>query len=620
MLNEAKSKPIVCRKVAKMIQGYWDHIHGKDDRERAAEEKRRKLQMKELTKSLRRRWALAVKVVRAKLLQVQKEEQDRLGKEHLQNMLQRSTGLLDAHRDEFAGREGGESSGTEDVSSAEDSEEEESGDDGDEDEDEDDEDGDGIEDEDEEEGGKGEREEVLNDGNTTQDVENAPEMDLDQADPETVGTTVLLAADQSVDGELGEDDESEDDDSEDDSDVSDGDVDTRALLLDQVDAGHLTQPRVGVLVEPTVHILTVIKLGSNDPASQPPVNGHVDDSTSDTIVEPVNTAAPLTSASPIANGHSTEAVTAPLESIEVPHLPADRETPVAGPVSNGHQAQTTTEPSVESAPMDSPGPQTEITATRPPSRRRRARKSIIGTATPETDDPDAGDIEFKVEQASDIDDKDHEMDVEMEDQESGHQPGGDSEDDGLLADADLPIEELLKRYGYEMPTANGHDQPIKEEEEETKVVPDQSLTDAALLDAPASPAVVVEGKRQRRARAVWTPEDNPPPPPRKPKVQAIRPEGEAVPETADAEAEEVESEASTPKFTSSEEESDDEDDQGDEDQESEDEGKEVDPNRLRAPFLLRGSLRPYQHAGLEWLASLYANNMNGILADEMGLG
>jgi helicase SWR1 len=36
--------------------------------------------------------------------------------------------------------------------------------------------------------------------------------------------------------------------------------------------------------------------------------------------------------------------------------------------------------------------------------------------------------------------------------------------------------------------------------------------------------------------------------------------------------------------------------------------------------LLRGTLRPYQHAGLEWLASLYANNMNGILADEMGLG
>jgi SNF2 family DNA or RNA helicase len=41
---------------------------------------------------------------------------------------------------------------------------------------------------------------------------------------------------------------------------------------------------------------------------------------------------------------------------------------------------------------------------------------------------------------------------------------------------------------------------------------------------------------------------------------------------------------------------------------------------VRAPFLLRGTLRPYQQAGLEWLAGLYKNGVNGILADEMGLG
>ncbi|KAL0093523.1 SNF2 family N-terminal domain-containing protein [Phycomyces blakesleeanus] len=38
------------------------------------------------------------------------------------------------------------------------------------------------------------------------------------------------------------------------------------------------------------------------------------------------------------------------------------------------------------------------------------------------------------------------------------------------------------------------------------------------------------------------------------------------------------------------------------------------------PFLLRGTLREYQHVGLDWLASLYSNGLNGILADEMGLG
>lgn len=38
------------------------------------------------------------------------------------------------------------------------------------------------------------------------------------------------------------------------------------------------------------------------------------------------------------------------------------------------------------------------------------------------------------------------------------------------------------------------------------------------------------------------------------------------------------------------------------------------------PFLLKHKLRPYQHIGLDWLATMHAKNLNGILADEMGLG
>ena len=33
-----------------------------------------------------------------------------------------------------------------------------------------------------------------------------------------------------------------------------------------------------------------------------------------------------------------------------------------------------------------------------------------------------------------------------------------------------------------------------------------------------------------------------------------------------------------------------------------------------------GNMRPYQIAGLNWLANLYQNGINGILADEMGFG
>ncbi|KAH8728341.1 SNF2 family N-terminal domain-containing protein [Phaeosphaeriaceae sp. PMI808] len=42
--------------------------------------------------------------------------------------------------------------------------------------------------------------------------------------------------------------------------------------------------------------------------------------------------------------------------------------------------------------------------------------------------------------------------------------------------------------------------------------------------------------------------------------------------------------------------------------------------RREIPSLLRGTLREYQHDGLDWLANMYDSETNGILADEMGLG
>lgn len=42
--------------------------------------------------------------------------------------------------------------------------------------------------------------------------------------------------------------------------------------------------------------------------------------------------------------------------------------------------------------------------------------------------------------------------------------------------------------------------------------------------------------------------------------------------------------------------------------------------RTKHPFLLKFSLREYQHIGLDWLVTMYEKRLNGILADEMGLG
>jgi len=42
--------------------------------------------------------------------------------------------------------------------------------------------------------------------------------------------------------------------------------------------------------------------------------------------------------------------------------------------------------------------------------------------------------------------------------------------------------------------------------------------------------------------------------------------------------------------------------------------------KTTVPFLIKHQLREYQHVGLDWLATMYEQRLNGILADEMGLG
>jgi hypothetical protein len=37
----------------------------------------------------------------------------------------------------------------------------------------------------------------------------------------------------------------------------------------------------------------------------------------------------------------------------------------------------------------------------------------------------------------------------------------------------------------------------------------------------------------------------------------------------------------------------------------------------KVPFLLKMSMREYQHVGLDWMATMYRKRLNGILADEM---
>jgi SNF2 family DNA or RNA helicase len=44
------------------------------------------------------------------------------------------------------------------------------------------------------------------------------------------------------------------------------------------------------------------------------------------------------------------------------------------------------------------------------------------------------------------------------------------------------------------------------------------------------------------------------------------------------------------------------------------------PLTIKQPQMLMAQLKEYQLKGLNWLATLYEQGINGILADEMGLG
>ena len=475
------------------------------------------------------------KIIRAKVLEAQKLEQDRLGKEHLQNMLQRSTGLLEAQRDDIVGREDedeeqeemeneeddetdrevDDSEGTPDVSSAEDSEVQSRG---------------ALE------GRLGGSEDRLEEVDNFRVVEEGDLRDEeDGSDDEDDGRT---------ESEGGEDD-------------SNGDVDLRALIAYEADVGKGLEnghpnggvQDVGMMLASTENRAAVIDQDRD--AERLPVTASL--SSNELVTNP--TASP-------SNG--------PVQ-IEIKDsfkLATDGDSVI--PQTNGI--------------MDTP--------TTLPNRPRRARKSFSVSSLVKTEDPDATDPQFD-DGPDDVSEQDYELDVAMEDEEDAE---SDSEDAGLLADADVPIEELLKRYGYSVPSTE-----VKDAEVETMDV-DPIITDKSLLDGSLmvrSPSgLIVEGKRNRRIRSVWTPEDNPPPPPpvpRRPKVAEVESEVEMTPELSNEEE--------------------------DEDEEDEAELAEPeDPNRVRPPFLLRGTLRPYQQGGLEWLASLYANKMNGILADEMGLG
>ena len=153
------------------------------------------------------------------------------------------------------------------------------------------------------------------------------------------------------------------------------------------------------------------------------------------------------------------------------------------------------------------------------------------------------------------DEEDEQLEQEMEADE------GESDDEemkGLAEDADLPIEELMRKYGYG-PNADAAASPadaVDAANSDMKVEPDDAASEGVKSEAPSAHASDAEDAEE---------------------IEEIASDAVA--------AEKAARETGL--------------------------GADRQVVHFKPPFLLRATLRPYQQAGLEWLASLYTSGVNG---------
>ncbi|GAA6000691.1 hypothetical protein JCM10207_004611 [Rhodosporidiobolus poonsookiae] len=506
--QERKAHIALARKTGKMVLKHFEEIRGKEDREQKEIERQQKLIARWTVREVKKKWKLAVGVVRARLKEAAQAEQKRLGKQQLDAMLNKSTTMLQAQQIEMAG------------------EEDESG--SDEDEDEDEAGSDGAEEEDEEQ--------EVDESATTVESSPAPTPLKPKANGKgrgrrparsssrlSVSTTPAdsPAADEGdEDGDVGFAEAGEDGAQRDEED------DAMAAEMEREEGQSDDDELGGLAAEADMPIEELLRRsGYAAMMAEEAERGEEDEEE---------------------QGEEEE---------EEEEEQVEEEEEVE---QNGAEDQVDAATAVSISPA--------------PRRVSKSAKSKASPATVASPAP-AGDLtaeekeaeamsEFGSEAGDDArNNEDERFEAEMEAEEGDGNQSDDSEMAGLAEDADLPIEELMRKYGYgggagADDAGDGEDKPV------------------------------VNGDAEQGSPA-----------PKEEEEQA---------------EEEVEEEIGSPAASAKEEE-----DAGEEEEEAEPLTKQV---SVQPPFLLRATLRPYQQAGLEWLASLYAGGINGILADEMGLG
>ncbi|SPO30146.1 related to SWR1 - DEAH-box protein, putative RNA helicase [Ustilago trichophora] len=244
----------------------------------------------------------------------------------------------------------------------------------------------------------------------------------------------------------------------------------------------------------------------------------------------------------------------------------------------------------------------------PPRRARSTRRSaggVMDRAIKAKDSKlDADDVEFAA-----VADNDEQEDAELERQMWEEDEEDDSEDAGLEADANIPIEELLKRYGYRQDADQEQSENAASEgtvsEDEAKPSA-ETKADSIDVDAKASVKVEeIDEKDVAEAETVDVSDEEIAANEDDASSALIRPSDALLEDHSDTESAATSGRRSSRRSMT---------------RASSIVSSDRPTARSRQPFLLRGQLRPYQQIGFEWLSSLYANGVNGILADEMGLG
>ena len=522
--DERKSHIVAARRTGRAILQHFERIKTKDLKAAKDEERERKLLAKNLAKEVRKKWKMAANVVKAQRKQRHKEEQERIGKEQLNLMLDKSTTILHAQNVERT-REEYDSDDDQGSTEVEEDDEEEEEDEEDEDEDEDEEDEEQEGEEDDSEGVAAlmtdspgpptddddglsppprprrptRRHSTLSISATTADMP-AVESDEEAGVKLEEGDVVFEDADDAARAE--EDDALDaemDADGDDDSDDGAVNEEDDELTPDQLYAKYYG-PRPGE---------DVVAAEKNEAEEDDGMD--------------IDEAATVALTTNGVNGHRKS----------------------ASPPSHSNGAH---------AVSDSPAP----TAALSRGAWRAARAAAASATAPPPVAADEAEAEVMSEfgsgdedQAREDEDEKLEAEMEADGQDDSDDGGVDEEDDNLT-----PEQLYAKYYGP------------RDEDVETNT--------SAQINLRAKAEEAEEGQEEEE--------------------EEDEEEGEEYDEGSEMDVEDEAGAVSSPRPNG------------------------TDRVSLKPPFLLRATLRPYQQAGLEWLASLYTNGVNGILADEMGLG